>query len=249
MELLGNRLRNWNKDIKCQQPAGSLIKFHSPLSLTTPTDNPPLVPPTWSLPHPHNTLPHLLSTLTHAPGAPSGQPPYQDAVTFRNRLSTKLIQCAAATRDTQQVPFSSDEEMSSDYKGAAEKVEHADFAMKKELEEAEAAVEECYRRRARRARLEGVLPVGRPMSEGELDTLSELLGDETGGQGKLRREVEEMEAELREVKAEIRKRRRAGPGWLPLTLALLMCLTGALSRASPHMTAPTGATSWRLIHC
>ncbi len=109
-------------------------------------------------------------------------------------------------------------------------MEDADFAMKKELEGAEAAVEECYRRRARRAGLEWVLPVGRPMSEGELDTLSELLGDETGGRAKRRREVEEMtieemEAELREVKAEIRKRRRAGMGWLPLTLALLMCLT------------------------
>jgi hypothetical protein len=34
--------------------------------------------------------------------------------------------------------------------------------------------------------------------------------------------MEEMEAELGEVKAEIRKRRRAGAGWLPLTLALLM---------------------------
>jgi hypothetical protein len=70
------------------------------------------------------------------------------------------------------------------------------------------------------------------MSEGELGTLSELLGDETGGRAKRRREVEEMtieemEAELREVKAEIRKRRRAGTGWLLLTLALLMCLTGS----------------------
>jgi hypothetical protein len=105
--------------------------------------------------------------------------------------------------------------------------------MKMELEGAQAAVEECYRRRARRAGLEGVLPAGRPMSEGELDTLSELLGDETGGRAKRRREVEEMtieemEAELREVKAKIRKRRRAGTGWLPLTLALLMCLTVSL---------------------
>jgi hypothetical protein len=65
--------------------------------------------------------------------------------------------------------------MSSDYKGVAGKVEEADFSMKKELEEAEAVVEECYRRRARRAGLEGILPVDRPMSEGELDTLSELL--------------------------------------------------------------------------
>jgi hypothetical protein len=65
--------------------------------------------------------------------------------------------------------------MTSQYhKGAAEEVEDAAFAMKKELEEAEAAVEDCYRGRARRAGLEGVLPVGRPMSEGELDTLSEL---------------------------------------------------------------------------
>jgi hypothetical protein len=111
-------------------------------------------------------------------------------------------------------------------------VEDAAFAMKKELEEAEAAVEECYRRRARRAGLEEVLPVGRPMSEGELDTLSELLGDEVGGRAKRRREIEEMtleemEAELGEVKAEIKKRRRAGAGWLPLTLALLMCLAGS----------------------
>jgi hypothetical protein len=120
--------------------------------------------------------------------------------------------------------------MSSDHKGAAEIMDDADFAMEKELEEAKAAVEEFYRRRARRAGLEGALPVGRPMSEGELDTLSELLGDETRSRAKRRREVEEMtieemETELREVKAETRKRRRAGTVWLPLTLALLMCLT------------------------
>jgi hypothetical protein len=127
------------------------------------------------------------------------------------------------------VSVSSDGEMSSDHKGAAKGMGDADFAMEKELEEAKAAVEDCYRRRARRAGLEGALPTGRPMSEGELDTLSELLGDETGSRAKRRREVEEMtieemEAELRDVKAEIRKRRRAGMGWLPMTLALLMCL-------------------------
>ncbi len=107
--------------------------------------------------------------------------------------------------------ISSNEEMSSDYKGETENMEDADFAMKKELEGAEAAVEECYRRRARKAELEGVLSVGRFMSEGELDALSELLGDETGSRAKRRREVEEMtieemEAELGEVK------RRSGRG-------------------------------------
>ncbi len=66
--MLENGLRNWNKDINSQQPAGSLIKFHSPLCLTAPTDTPPLAPPTRSLPHPRQT-PHLLSTSTHASGA------------------------------------------------------------------------------------------------------------------------------------------------------------------------------------
>ncbi len=102
--------------------------------------------------------------------------------------------------------------MSSQYcKGAAEEVEDTTFAMERELEEAKAAVEECYHRRARRAGLEGVLPMDRPMSEGELDTLSELLGDEIRGKAKWRREIkemtlEEMEVELGEVKAEVRKR-------------------------------------------
>jgi hypothetical protein len=102
-------------------------------------------------------------------------------------------------------------------KEAIEEVEDAAFAMREELKEAAAAVEECYCRRARRAGLEEVLPVGRSMSEEELDTLSELLGDEVGGRAERRREVEEMtlaemETELGEVKAEIKRRRRAGAG-------------------------------------
>jgi hypothetical protein len=119
--------------------------------------------------------------------------------------------------------------MSSSHKGAAECKSYAEFVMEKELEEAKAALEECYRRRARRAGLEGTLPAGRPMTEGELDMLSEILGDWTGSRAKRRREVEEMtiedmEAEIRVTNAVIRKRRRAGTGLLPMPLALLMCL-------------------------
>jgi hypothetical protein len=44
----------------------------------------------------------------------------------------------------------------------------------KELLQAKADVEECYRRRARRAGLEGTLPVGRPMMDKELDDLWQL---------------------------------------------------------------------------
>jgi hypothetical protein len=76
-----------------------------------------------------------------------------------------------------------------------------------------------------------MLPADRPMTEKELDTLSELLGDGVGARAKRRREIEqmtlvEMEAELGEVQAEIKRRRRAGMGWLPLTLVLLLCFSG-----------------------
>ncbi len=119
--------------------------------------------------------------------------------------------------------------MSSSHKGAAEYKSYTEFVMEKELEEAKAAVEECYRRRARRAGLEGTLPAGRPMTERELDMLSEMLGDGAGGRAKRSREIEEMmiegmEAEIRETNAVIRKRRRAGTGLLLMPLAVLMCL-------------------------
>ncbi len=55
---------------------------------------------------------------------------------------------------------------------------YAGFVMDKVLLEAKAAVEECFRRRARTA---GPLPVGRSMTEKEIDDLSERLGDGFGG--------------------------------------------------------------------
>jgi hypothetical protein len=105
---------------------------------------------------------------------------------------------------------------------------YAEFVTDKELLEAKAAVEKCYRRRARRAGLEGTLPVGRPMMEKEIDDLSERLGDGRGGRAKRSREIEEMmvedmEAEIQETNALIRKRRRRGVGLLPMPLVLLMC--------------------------
>ncbi len=115
-----------------------------------------------------------------------------------------------------------------------EEVEEVTFAMREELKEAEAGVEACYWRRARRAWLAGMLPVGRPITEKELDTLSELLGDGFGARTKRKREIEqmtlgEMEAELGEVRTEIKRRRRAGMGWLPLTLVLLLCFMGQVA--------------------
>jgi hypothetical protein len=67
------------------------------------------------------------------------------------------------------------------------------------------------------------------MTEREIDELSERLGDGKGSRAKQAREIEEMtikdmEAEIRETNAMIRRRRRAGTGLLPMPLALLMCL-------------------------
>jgi hypothetical protein len=124
------------------------------------------------------------------------------------------------------------EKMTPEYpREAIEEVEKTTFAMREEIKEAEAAVDACYRRRARRAGLGELLPVGRPMTEGELDRLSELLGDGTGARAKRRKEIEqmtlaEMEAELGGVQAEIKRRRSAGAGWLPLTLMLFLCISG-----------------------
>jgi hypothetical protein len=49
---------------------------------------------------------------------------------------------------------------------------YAEFLTDKEPLEAKAVVEGCFRRRARRAGLEETLPVGRPMTEREIDDLS-----------------------------------------------------------------------------
>jgi hypothetical protein len=135
-------------------------------------------------------------------------------------------------QDTQQAIHSSNEKMSSEYsREAVEGVEEAIFAMRKEIREAEAAVEACYRRWARRAGLEGMLPVDRPMTERELDSLSELLGDGIRARARRREGIEQMtlakmEAELGGAQAEIKRRRSAGVGWLPLTLMLLLCISG-----------------------
>jgi hypothetical protein len=102
--------------------------------------------------------------------------------------------------------------------------------MQEEVKEAEAAVDACYRRRARRAGLGSMLPRDRLMTEGELDALSEQLGDGLGARARRREEVQgmslaEIEAELRGVQEEIRRRRNLGAGSLLLML-MLLCISG-----------------------
>jgi hypothetical protein len=112
---------------------------------------------------------------------------------------------------------------------------YANFVRDQELQQAKADVEECYRRRARRAGLEETLPVGRPMTDEEIDDLKWQLRDfwpanGYGSRGTKRGKevidmtIEEMEAEL------IRKRRRRGLGLMlkPLwMLTILTCFMGS----------------------
>jgi hypothetical protein len=119
---------------------------------------------------------------------------------------------------TQQAIYADNKEMTPEYpRQVIEEVEKATFVMQEEVKEAEAAVDACYRRRARRAGLGEKLPVGRPTTEEELDYLNEQLGDGIGARARRRREVEqmtlaEMEAEHRGVQAEIKRRRSVGAG-------------------------------------
>jgi hypothetical protein len=91
-------------------------------------------------------------------------------------------------------------------------------------------VDTCYRRRAERVGVEGELPGDRLMTQKELDDLSEQLGDGPGARAKRREEIEwilitEMEAELRGVREEIKRRRSERASRLPLMLVLL-CFSG-----------------------
>jgi hypothetical protein len=167
------------------------IKFHPSLYLTPHTSprqrstHPLATHAVTSLPPTPHLPPCPLSTLTHASRAPSGQLPYQDAAASGTMCSMRIIQCSAATQDTRLALASSDTKMSAGHQLPIESPpsspfcskSYADFVTDKELLQANADVEECYRRRARRAGLEEMLPVGRPMTDEEIDDLSQRLGD------------------------------------------------------------------------
>jgi hypothetical protein len=116
---------------------------------------------------------------------------------------------------------------------------YATFVTDQELQQARADLEECFRRRARRAGLEESLPVDRPMTDEEIEDLQWQLGDfgpanGYGSRGKKRCKevvdmtIEEMEAEIQETNEAIRKRRRRSLGlmlkplWMLTAFACLM---------------------------
>jgi hypothetical protein len=89
------------------------------------------------------------------------------------------------------------------------------FVTDQELQQAKADLEECFRCRARRARLEDSLPTNRPMTEEEIENLQWQLGDfgpvnGYGSQGRKHSKdmidmtIEEMEAEIQETGAHVK---------------------------------------------
>ncbi len=112
--------------------------------------------------------------------------PRQDAVTSDTTCNCELIQCAAAMRVIRVANTSSDSKATtaghqmpsippsdSPFRSRS----YVTFVTDQELQQAKADLEECFRRRARRARLEGSLPADRPMTEEEIEDLQWQLGD------------------------------------------------------------------------
>ncbi len=79
----------------------------------------------------------------------------------------------------------------------------SDAELEAEIARTERAIDDCFRRRSRRAGIAVGVPEGRPMKEEEGDCLSERLGNGLGVRAKRRREIEEMEEGA--IETEIKK--------------------------------------------
>jgi hypothetical protein len=153
----------------------------------------------------------------------------------------ELIQCAAAMRVIRVANTSSDSKATA----AGHQMQsvppadsrfpsrsYVNFVTDQELQQAKADLEECFRRRARRAGLEKSLPADRPMTEEEIEDLQWQLGDfgpvsgyrsrgTKRGKDVINMTIKEMEAEIQETNEAIRKRQRRNPGLMLKPLWML----------------------------
>jgi hypothetical protein len=119
----------------------------------------------------------------------------------------------------------------------------SDEELEAEIEKTERAIDDCFRRRAKRAGVVVGVTEGRRMNEGERDLLSEKLGDRIGARAKRRKEIEEMgeEAigiEIKKMEETLRERvtvtglgsQKSGLWSLPLAMTIL-CLIGGQASA------------------
>jgi hypothetical protein len=114
----------------------------------------------------------------------------------------------------------------------------SDEELEAEIARTEKAIDDCFRRRTKRAGVAADTPEDKLMSESERDCLSEKLGDGLGVRAKRRKAIEEMSEEdmgneIKKTEEILRERvgatgprsRKCGLGSLPLTMAIL-CLIG-----------------------
>ncbi len=115
----------------------------------------------------------------------------------------------------------------------------SDEELAAEIARTEKAIDNCYRRRARRAGVELGELENRLLNKEERDKLSERLGNGEGARAKRRREIEEMQLETLEAEGEEAERTRARRrtttgasklGCLPLALTIV-CLMGGPASA------------------
>jgi hypothetical protein len=111
-----------------------------------------------------------------------------------------------------------------------EEITTSDEEMQEEVKGAQAAVNECYRRRAKHAGMEVKSPKDRLLTEEETDSLSEQLRDGVGVRAKGREEIGlmpivEVEAEAEEAQEEVKRREGRKASRLPLML-MLLCFSG-----------------------
>ncbi len=129
----------------------------------------------------------------------------------------------------------------------------SDKEMGDEIKRTQVAVDECYRRWARRAGISIEVTEERLLTEEELDSLSEQLGVGAGARAKRRREIEkmsimEMEMEVEEVQEKIKKGKSRGVDRLPLMLTFL-CLTGKMAEGFTAYDCSNRATLWNRTLC
>ncbi len=149
----------------------------TPTPVPHPSGGQPIPPPPLPPTPPFFLAPH------HAAGNPTVNPHADTSGTTHSR---QIIQRAAAMRVTRCARASSDSkgtvpvaQMSfvppadSPFRSRS----YATFMTDLELRQARAEMEECYRRRARRVGLEDTLPVGRPMTDEEIEDLQWQLRD------------------------------------------------------------------------
>ncbi len=120
---------------------------------------------------------------------------------------------------------------------------NSDAELEAEIARTEKAIDDCFRRRAKRAGKAVDGPEDRLMGEEERDRPSERLGDGDGVRAKRKREIEEMEEEA--MKAEIKrmekilekKRGMVKPSRLgspPLALTILCLVGGQVSALTAY---------------